>query len=180
MHCPNCKHELKKFIYKNIELNQCINCGGIWFDGDKLRNVKDKEGELLRWVDVDLFSDSKKFVGSYSTMICPNDQESLYEISYDNADIKVDVCKKCQGIWLDKGEYEDIVAFLKRTLFREDAAGYLNHLERQIKEIFTGQEDIISELKDAYIVFRLLENRLVSQWPRIEEIIISLRTALLK
>lgn len=180
MHCPNCKHELKKFVYNDIELDQCINCAGMWFDGDELRNVKDKEDELLQWLDVDLFSDIQRFKGAYSTMVCPHDNESLYEIFYDNADIKIDVCKTCQGIWLDKNEYERIIAFLKRRIFREEASQYLNHLKDQIKEIINGPEDKISELSDAYLVFRLFENRIVSQWPRIEEIIISLRTALLK
>ncbi len=180
MECPNCKHELKKFIYKDTELDTCISCGGMWFNSGELRNVKDKEDEFLQWLDVDLFSDPKQFMGGYSTMLCPNDKEPLYEISYDNADIKVDVCKTCRGVWLDKDEYETIIAFLKRTVFREDTGQYLKHLEDQIKEVFVGREDLISELKDVYIVFRLLENRIVSQWPRIEEIIISLRTALLK
>lgn len=180
MPCPSCKRELRKFIYNNIELNRCINCSGIWFDGDKLRRVKDKEDEFLQWLDVDLFSDPQKFIGGYGTMTCPNDKEALYEISYDNANIKVDVCKTCKGVWLDKDEYESIIAFLKHMLFREDTMRYLKHLEEEIKEVFTGQEDIISELEDVYIVFRLLENRLVSQWPLIEEIIIALRMALLK
>jgi len=180
MQCPNCKHELKKFIYKDINLDQCISCGGMWFDGGEFRSAKDKEDEFLRWFDIDLFADPRQFKGGNSTMNCLNDKEPLYEILYNNADVKVDVCRKCHGIWLDKDEYENIVADLKRTVFREDAKQYLAHLEEQLKQIFTGPEDPISELLDAYMVFRLLENRVVSQWPRIEEIIIALRTALLK
>ena len=180
MNCPNCKHELKKIAVNGIELHQCLNCSGLWFNGGELRKTKDREDEFLQWLDVDLFSDSKQFVGSYSTMVCPVDKEPLYEIMYDNANIKVDVCKDCKGVWLDKDEYENIIASLKRTMFREGAAQYLKHLEEQIQEVFTGSDDVISELKDVYIVFRLLENRLVAQWPRIEEILISLRLALLK
>ncbi len=119
-------------------------------------------------------------MGAYSTMICSKDKEPLYEISYDSADIKIDICKKCQSIWLDRNEYESIIAFLKRMVFREDTAQYLKHLEDQINEVFVGSENTVSEIRDVYIVFRLLENRLVAQWPRIEEVIISLRTALLK
>ncbi|MDP3770223.1 MAG: zf-TFIIB domain-containing protein [Candidatus Sungbacteria bacterium] len=180
MQCPNCKNELKKITYKDVELDQCLNCEGMWLDGDELRVVKDRKDELLRWLDLDLFADAQKFAGGYSSMRCPKDNDSLYEISYDNADIKVDVCKVCKGVWLDKEELDKIVAFLKRTIFQEDVGHYLTHLEEQIKEVFTGSESFISELRDAYIVFRLLEYRLVSQWPRIEEILIPLRTALLK
>lgn len=180
MQCPNCKNELKKISYKDVELDECLNCGGRWFDIDELRTIKDKEDEFLRWLDVDLFIDAKQFEGSYSTMTCPKDKEPMYEIFYDSADIKVDVCRGCKGIWLDKDELEKIIAFLKRTVFREDTGHYLKHLEEQVREVFTGSDDVISELRDVYIVFRLLENRLVSQWPRIEEILIPLRTALLK
>ncbi len=180
MECPSCKHELKKLIYKDVDLDQCLSCGGMWFDGGELRKAKDKEDEFLRWLDVDLFSDPKKFIGGNSTMNCPNDKEPLYEILYDNADIKVDVCRKCQGIWVDKDEYEKIVAFLKRMVFHEDAKEYLVHLEEQIKQIVTGPEGTVSEFLDAYMVFRLLENRVVSQWPRIEEIMIALRSTLFK
>ena len=180
MECPNCKNELKKLIYKDIKLDQCLYCGGIWFDGGELRNAKDKDEEFIRWLNTDLFSDPKQFSGSYSTMTCPKDKEPLYEIFYDNADVKVDVCRKCQGVWLDKGEYENIIAFLKRTVFREDAGQYVKHLEDQLKEIFIGKEDMIPAIRDAYIVFRLLENRIVSQWPRIEEVVIALGSALLK
>ena len=180
MQCPNCKHELKKIMYKDVELDRCLSCEGMWFDGNELRTVKDREDELLRWLDVDLFADTKKFAGGYSSMICPKDNQPLYEISYDNADIKVDVCGVCKGVWLDKEELDTITAFFKHKIFQEDARGYLIHLEEQIKEVFTGPENLISELRDVYIVFRLLEYRLVSQWPRIEEILIALRTALLK
>ena len=180
MKCPNCKHELKNLVYKDIELDQCLNCGGMWFNGGELRSTKDREDEFLRWLDIDLFSDPKQLSGSYSTMTCPQDQEPLYEISYDNADIKVDVCRKCRGVWMDKGEYDGIIAFLKRMVFREDAGQYIKHLEDQISEIFTGKEHMISEIRDAYIVLRLLENRIVSQWPRIEEIVIALGSVLLK
>ena len=143
MKCPNCNHELRKFAINGVDLDQCISCGGIWFNKGELYKAKDKEDEFLQWLDVDLFSDPKQFVGSYSTMACPRDNNPLYEISYDNTNIKVDVCKTCQGIWLDKDEYENIIASLKRTLFRDDMIEYLKHLEEQIQEVFTGSDDVI-------------------------------------
>ena len=60
MECPNCKHELKKIPYNDINLAQCINCGGMWFDKGELRAVKDKEDEFLQWLDVDLFPIRKR------------------------------------------------------------------------------------------------------------------------
>ena len=177
MECPNCKHTLKKISRKDIELDQCISCGGIWFQGNTFQNLKDREDTMLRWLDADLFSDPKQFVSIYSSMTCPLDKELLYEISYANSPIKIDVCTKCKGIWLDKNEFESIIAYLKRRAFAATAGDYIAYLKEELKEVLTGPEGFASEFFDAYVVFRLLEYRIVSQWPHIEELLVVVRSA---
>lgn len=177
MECPNCKHTLKKIKHNGIELDECISCGGIWFRKGIFRDVKDREDKLIQWLDVDLFSDVKKFAGGNSSMICPMDKELLYEITYGSSSIKVDVCVKCKGLWLDKDEFESIVAYLKRRIFTITAGDYTSYLKEEMKEIITGPEGFVSESMDVYMVFRLLEYRIVSQWPAIEEILIIVRSA---
>jgi Zn-finger nucleic acid-binding protein len=41
------------------------------------------------------------------TVNCPIDQGALSQQNYE-ADIKIDVCANCQGVWLDSGELEKI------------------------------------------------------------------------
>lgn len=43
-----------------------------------------------------------------ATMDCPRCDGRLHESSFD--DVRIDQCDKCQGIWLDAGELEHIVA----------------------------------------------------------------------
>ncbi len=42
-----------------------------------------------------------------SSLKCPQDQSVLAARLYE-ADIQVDVCKECDGVWLDRGELERI------------------------------------------------------------------------
>lgn len=44
MHCPRCGMELIEIKYKEIEVDECPNCKGIWLDtGEVERIISDKE-----------------------------------------------------------------------------------------------------------------------------------------
>lgn len=49
-----------------------------------------------------------------ATMSCPRCDGRLHEFVFD--DVRIDRCDKCQGIWLDSGELEQIIS-------QENAAG---------------------------------------------------------
>ncbi len=42
-----------------------------------------------------------------ATMTCPRCDGRLHEVTYE--DVRIDRCDKCQGIWLDSGELEQLV-----------------------------------------------------------------------
>lgn len=50
-------------------------------------------------------------------LACPRDQSSLTPRIYE-ADIEIDECGRCHGVWLDKGELEEI----QRTVERDHTA----------------------------------------------------------
>ncbi len=41
-------------------------------------------------------------------LMCPNCEEGMREI--DRYGVRIDVCPKCRGVWLDRGELEKILA----------------------------------------------------------------------
>ncbi len=51
-------------------------------------------------------------------MKCPKDQSTLIEQPYE-ADVKVDACPACGGMWLDKGELERIEASVEHDYSEE-------------------------------------------------------------
>ncbi|OYX92539.1 MAG: hypothetical protein B7Y78_10105, partial [Caulobacter sp. 35-67-4] len=49
-------------------------------------------------------------------LMCPNCDGSMQAVN--RAGVEFDMCPKCRGVWLDRGELEKLMA-----LEREDAAG---------------------------------------------------------
>lgn len=172
MKCPDCKDKnLNKADYKGIHLDYCSDCQGIWFDGDELRQVKDKEDEFLRWIDIDPWEDETKFKIGKSPKVCPTCEMPLYAVKYDDFPIEIDLCNLCQGIWLDKGEFAKIIDYMKEKVDKETLLGYLKDIGEEFAEIFVGPEKISSEIADFLIVMKLFGYRLLSKIPAISRII---------
>lgn len=52
-------------------------------------------------------------------LICPNCQTVMDEI--DRGAVHVDVCPKCRGVWLDRGELDKLLAAAREEIARERA-----------------------------------------------------------
>ncbi len=52
MHCPKCGMQLIEIDHKNIKIDKCSDCGGIWLDQGELEQVLQDEkgvfGKLLK------------------------------------------------------------------------------------------------------------------------------------
>lgn len=48
MHCPKCGMELIEIDYKNIKIDKCSECHGIWLDAGELETVTTMEKSFLK------------------------------------------------------------------------------------------------------------------------------------
>ena len=68
------------------------------------------ENEYFRRKEQELIEKMKAKIGSedsrQSEMQCPRCDGNLHETNYEN--VKIDVCDKCSGVWLDAGELAQI------------------------------------------------------------------------
>ena len=141
MICPNCKKEtLEKIRFHKSEVDICSQCHGIWFERDELRKSKDEKDQYLKWLDIDLWREDKKFQVSSFGKICPLCKKAFYEVRYGESNIKVDICNSCMSVWLDGGEFKKIIAYLKNIVDNKTLAKYFKHTFEEAKEIFTGPE----------------------------------------
>ncbi len=46
-------------------------------------------------------------------LMCPNCQEGMREISRQG--VMIDICPKCRGVWLDRGELEKLMAAVREV-----------------------------------------------------------------
>ena len=169
MDCPKCGVATEQVEIKSVKVDRCPECGGSWYDQDELRLLKDEEsGGDYRWIDVDLWQDAEKVrVAETSVANCPKDGAPLAPVQYGEPEISVEVCPRCFGIWLDKGEYEKIIQHLEAKVDSETFTGYLADMEEEFVELFTGKEGFKSELADLGKVFYLLRLRFAVEHPKL-------------
>jgi Zn-finger nucleic acid-binding protein len=166
MECPN-KHkgELKKIHFHNVEVDYCEECLGIWFDKDELRFAKDDKDKQLNWLDFDIWRDKSRFTLSKSQKLCPVCRVMFTEVNYDDSKVKIDFCKHCNGIWLDRGEFKQIMVYLKRKADYEILHKYAKNLILEMWEVFTGPEKFREELEDFLMLIKLFNYKFVVQHP---------------
>ena len=167
MECPVDKTELEPAILVDVDVDVCPKCLGIWFDEDELRQAKDKRDPKLDWVDIDLWRDTKKFDVSRGRQICPVCRMPLYEVQYDNSKVRIDVCNLCKGIWLDKGEFKKIMAYLREKSDYQVLYNFSRNLAKQFGEVFSGPESLRSEILDFISLSKLLAYKFRAQHPHI-------------
>lgn len=170
MKCPKCGKHLDDIIVNGCKVNRCSLCGGIWFDKNELKTVRDERDSNLSWLDFDLWSDGSKLKQSGSSIDCPRDGEPLFKIKYGASDVMVDICLACRGVWLDKGELDKILGELKERVNKETIPEYLRDLENEIADIIMEPERSKEDLRNIAIIMKLIEYRLAAQYPVITEI----------
>ena len=167
MKCPRCKSRLETKIYGDLELDQCPDCHGVWFDQGELSEAKDTVAPDLQWLEFDFWKHPEKFKLSSRPMACPRCSAELFAINYENTPIEVDVCTHCRGVWLDDGEFEKIIDALNQELATADVSDYVKASVQEGKEIFTGDDKLKAEWKDFTTVLRLMQYRIFTEKPRL-------------
>jgi Zn-finger nucleic acid-binding protein len=171
MLCPIDKITLDQAVVGGVEVDYCHKCFGLWFEEEELRWAKDYKDRNLRWLDIDLWKDNAKFKISLGKKLCPKDRLPLYEMEYGDSGIEVDICNICKGVWLDKGEFQKIIQYLRKTTNEEVLNNYLKNLREELWEIFAGPETFKEEINDFLVILKLLNYKLLTQYPNIDKII---------
>jgi Zn-finger nucleic acid-binding protein len=138
MKCPRCdKQELapRKVKGKDIALDICPKCKGVWFDrGELERAIPEAVNGLA------LPEDAERGSGE-----CPRCWGTMYSFIYPGTFVQVDMCGRCNGLWLDAGEINEIRVVRKalknapRSRKPNDAGGLLRFLDNVFGS--SGQSD---------------------------------------
>ncbi|TSC55576.1 MAG: hypothetical protein Greene041639_572 [Parcubacteria group bacterium Greene0416_39] len=172
MRCPVCKtSKLDIILLAGVEVDYCPRCYGLWFEQDELQEAKNEKDRELRWFDIDLWKDPTRFRVSPGKKLCPQHKLPLYEVEYGDSNIRVDVCNLDQGIWLDRGEFKDIISYLKEKGDHEALYHYLKNLREETWEVFAGPEMLKEEILDVLAILKMLRYKFLVQHPTISQII---------
>ena len=106
--CPKCQTTEMIPCTANdseVEVDQCSQCGGIWFDGGELEKLLGNlaHKKLKPYGKTEL-----------SSRTCPRCQKAMVTFFYPHTYAKIQMCEKCRGIWLDEREYDEIYQVRKK------------------------------------------------------------------
>ncbi|MFA6097872.1 MAG: zf-TFIIB domain-containing protein [Candidatus Paceibacterota bacterium] len=107
--CPDCGKDLHEVAAEGqygikIRLDQCFDCGGIWFDSLELYPLPKEEIEKIENLKLDKLQENS-FLGN-GKKACPKcgiGLERLKDFNFPE-ELEVEQCKKCGGIWMNRGE----------------------------------------------------------------------------
>lgn len=172
--CPQCNLRLPQALLIGVEVDYCPSCYGLWFEENELEWAKDEKDRNLRWLDIDLWKDAARFQLTRGRKVCPVEHLPLYEVRYGDSDVKIDACSVCHGIWLDRGEFIEIVEYLKEKGYQEVMHRYAENLLSELWEVFSGPEMLQEEILDFLTILKLLRYKFLAQHPVISQLMLSL------
>jgi Zn-finger nucleic acid-binding protein len=173
MKCPNCQSDtLVTAGLSNIQVHTCNTCHGYWITRKELEVIKDRIPQDA-WFDLDIWDDSEKMKATKSDKICPVDNIPLSSLEWDNSHIVIEVCIKCNGIWLDRGEFKKVVKYIDDTANDEILFDYKNTLGKKIEEVFTGPQHVIKEVHDVWSVLNMFGYKLMAQEPELGKALVN-------
>ena len=174
MKCPVDENTLDQYSIDEIVVVKCPQCEGLWFEKSQLRQAKDAEGVDLAWLDFDLWSDHEAFETEWSSRMCPLCAGRMASILYGDTGVKIDYCVKEHGIWLDKGEFENIIDSLNQELLALDLPESIAVSLGEAKALIAGDKGRIHEWKDLRAMIRIMEYRILANNPRLADALIAL------
>jgi len=101
MICPKCQTaslKQRRVKGKDLDVDVCVKCKGIWFDRTELEQTLGVTG-----VSLPIPRDAERL-----TARCPRCRGPLHAFPYPHTRITIEACRQCHGLWLDAGEFQAI------------------------------------------------------------------------
>lgn len=118
MECPKCGGALEKVVKDKIEVDRCVQCGGLWFDrleADRLLKVKGSASAIDT-------GDAKtgEAQNQQGRIECPRCHTPLIRmVDLKQHHIWYESCTVCGGKWFDAGEFKDLQQHSIMDFFRD-------------------------------------------------------------
>ncbi|MFP4026161.1 MAG: zf-TFIIB domain-containing protein [Candidatus Brocadiia bacterium] len=151
--CPACDARMNSYEAYGMSFEGCQGCKGLWLSLEELRKLKDRVGKKngvdLRWLDdeVEALEESQIMPSGRQCPECSG--QELVSTSFGNSTIIIDWCPSCKHLWLDGGEFQRMMAYLREQYANVSREDIEENLREEMKEIWEGPEGKFSELLDA-------------------------------
>lgn len=112
--CPKCVGKLEPKKIGSVEVDVCFVCGGIWFDEGELKKAIEAKSRLFSVLkdvkEVSRFEENQAaHFDDKEGSLCPRCDDGTKFEKRRQGSMHVDYCPKGHGVWLDTGEFENMV-----------------------------------------------------------------------
>ena len=110
MKCPRSNIDLQTENYKDIEVDRCPQCHGMWLDYGELDQLEDTV------LDKDEFKGTMMYSTFQGDLACPKCGETMQRFNYRDYDLELDFCGQGHGTWLDAGEEKRVLELMEQRI----------------------------------------------------------------
>ncbi len=104
--CPLCHEPLVAFELDGVEIDRCVDCGGVWLDAGELELIAGRAGAPPGEISRAL---SEARGRRHGTRRCPRCRRKLQVVQVEGSSVvELDRCPAGHGLWLDAGEMESL------------------------------------------------------------------------
>ena len=96
--CQKISLKQKHIRSKNLTVDYCPECKGIWFGQAELPRATP-----VAEIELEIPRNAVRLKAK-----CPVCIKDLYAFHYPHTQVTVEACKKCDGLWLNAGEFDAI------------------------------------------------------------------------
>jgi Zn-finger nucleic acid-binding protein len=169
----------------SVSVDECLRCGGVWFECGEFTAAKDEMSPDLNWIDCKVLPSAQALVQEFENFSsgfdwlemdytqkqnaevveshspqCPECNTRLHKLVHSGTRVEMDVCRKCQGVWLGQGEFEKILAEMRECACRMSPQELAKEIVEEIKDVFVGEEPVGAEFRDLAMVIQLIRYKL--------------------
>lgn len=165
--CPHCAAVLDAYKLHGMKFEGCPKCKGLWLVKDELRKLKNKvEDGSLRWLNVEIENIEKTAVVSTNRPCVKCKTVKMVSVIFGKSRVVVDWCPQCHGVWLNRGEFEEITEYLKNELAHEQPKEIERQVVDDVKRVWTGgPESRLEEALDAKAALSALISATIFEHP---------------
>lgn len=108
LHCPKCKAVMDKIPFKDIFVDRCTACRGLWFDALEKEHLAVIKGSEV--IDSGIAShplvNPVEHKPKFNCPVCHNPLIDM--VDHQHPSLKYDSCTVCYGVFFDRGEFREL------------------------------------------------------------------------
>ncbi|MCX7017882.1 MAG: zf-TFIIB domain-containing protein [bacterium] len=128
--CPRCDESLFILEFKDVQVDFCHKCKGVWLDAGELEQLLIRTGAESH-DPVMGFQAEKGKAPRGRRQLCPRCDKPLHEVivnGHHGGSVMIDQCPRDHGIWFDKQELQELLSLFSPESHAGRTIEFLNEI----------------------------------------------------